>query len=1038
LKKSHLHSFLSQLQLENKAVFRNKDKAPHYDFGEGITGDIRQRIESIEPDAIYIFNSQPLILFFDLTDKEKKIDELYKKVWSFDNTSIIFLIKDKDIEVFNALNYIKENDLNTLEKINLSKQEIQELFNIWELESGKTWEWFQNNFIDQNKGKTHKRRVNERLFSNIKEVREGLKKKGLVESEANSLILRLIFIRYLIDRKIKIDDKLIPGKINNLNERRKSFIQLIREPEKLNQLFEILNIRFNGVLFKENEILLTESQAEYLSGVFEGELVGNDSLFEGFFFDIFDFSIIPVEVISGIYESLIDEEKRKLDSAVYTPSFLVDYILNDTVDEFLKHSSPQDCIVFEVAVGSGIFLVQSLRRIIEKEIETVGKKNKNAFAKRIKGFAENNLFGIDINEQALTVTCFSIYIALLDYLEPADINKYKFPELIGRNLFKANFFDTEHHFNKVIKQAQPKFILGNPPWKKDRSKEHLHWVNTTETYTKTIKGNLEIAQSFLLRTKEFMQKDTTCSLVVTSTVFYNISSTAKQFKKDFLTSFILNKFLDLSPVRRLIFEKKNSPATVVTYQLSQNSNYNKNIVKHQSIKSNIFLKNFKILVIEKFDQKEIKQRHFIDNDWMFKVALYGNTLDYYFLKRILLNDNILFNHIDDKTIYGGAGFHKGKKGVHKSFPELINRQLIENGEVEKYYSVSNNPDNVLTKANSFIKSGGKRELYTGRQILIKEQAKNESEVVVSLTDQEYIFHSGVFSITSPIKKDFIESLYGYLISDLYTYYIYMNSGSWGTSTRPQIRWKEEYLSFPLEILDDERQQLLLEHVNDFIKPLEKFQEDRSIESHSKFQLSPSFDFEAPNLPLNNNALNQINEIINEVYQVNEQEKDLIDYVLNVSRYQFQESKQDKFTQKVDDQKDFLKKYAEVYIKQFAKIYSDEFIQVEIFPLKHFIAMNFLMVEKEPRESIIYSKHKKASSVLKTLANTLSISQIVSTSEPSKNLFIQKDIKGFEENSFYVIKPNEYKCWHRAMAWYDVAEFKEAIQRAEMDENLSAE
>lgn len=67
-----------------------------------------------------------------------------------------------------------------------------------------------------------------------------------------------------------------------------------------------------------------------------------------------------------------------------------------------------------------------------------------------------------------------------------------------------------------------------------------------------------------------------------------------------------------------------------------------------------------------------------------------------------------------------------------------------------------------------------------------------------------------------------------------------------------------------------------------------------------------------------------------------------------------------------------------------------------------------------------------------MAYNLSISQITDTKDPTKNLFVQKDIKGFEKNSFYIIKPNEYKCWHRAMAWYDVAEFKEAIEVAELN------
>jgi len=123
----------------------------------------------------------------------------------------------------------------------------------------------------------------------------------------------------------------------------------------------------------------------------------------------------------------------------------------------------------------------------------------------------------------------------------------------------------------------------------------------------------------------------------------------------------------------------------------------------------------------------------------------------------------------------------------------------------------------------------------------------------------------------------------------------------------------------------------------------------------------------------------------------------------------------------------------VYLTEFSEIYPDEFIQVEIFPLEHFIAMNFVTKQEQPKETISYSENKDIESVLKTLANTLSVSKIISTTDPTKDLFIQKDIKGFEENSFYIIKPNEYKCWHRAMAWYDVAEFKEAIQKAEFDE-----
>ena len=407
MKNSELHKLLIKLNLENTVFYKNEQDGS-YDFD--FHPDILNKIKRISPDAVYVFNNQPLLLFFDLTNSDdlNKESEIHKKVWSFDNSPIVFILKDKDISIYNALNYIKNKDGRGgyLQEVEISDEERDEKFSFWSLQSGETWAWFQDEYLS--KKNENQTRVNQRLFQNIKDVRNYLtdktKSNFLDEKSANSLILRLIFIRYLIDRGIKIDEAYISGE--SLNEKRKNFILLISEPEKLNQLFERLNDNFNGVLFKETDIKLNQIQANYLADVFKGELEQQGSLFEGSFFEIFDFSIIPVEVISGIYESLIDDETKDLDSAVYTPSFLVDYILSDTVDKYLNQNNVSECKIFEVAVGSGIFLVQSLRRMIEKEIELNGDSNKNEFSNKIREIAKNNLFGIDINEEALKVTCF--------------------------------------------------------------------------------------------------------------------------------------------------------------------------------------------------------------------------------------------------------------------------------------------------------------------------------------------------------------------------------------------------------------------------------------------------------------------------------------------------------------------------------------------------------------------------------------------------------------------------------------------------------
>ncbi|GHV43124.1 type I endonuclease-methyltransferase fusion protein [Bacteroidia bacterium] len=1022
MKSNALNKLLNDLKLNNAIFFKNKENqfVNALNVEINLHFDIQNKLEIIKPDAIYVFNNQPFILFFDLTESSnEREDDVHKKVWSFDNSPVIFIIKDKDISIYNALSYSKKDK--HLEEIKISEEERNKKFSFWNLQSGETWKWFQEEYIEKNRNLHHKKRVNQQLFENIKQVRKKLICNTLKEEDVNILILRLIFIRYLVDRKVEIPKNYISGEIETINDRRKCFCELITQSKQLNNLFVYLNDRFNGVLFKDANIHLTEKQANDLSAVFAGEIPDKNSLFYGieFFFEIFDFSIIPVELISGIYESLIDEETRDLDSAVYTPSFLVDYILSDTVDKYLENAQTSDCKVFEVAVGSGIFLVQSLRRMIEKEKKLNPKATNEEFSYRIREIAKNNLFGIDINESALKVTCFSIYIALLDYQEPKEISeKYKFPNLIGSNLFKANFFDTEHLFNEKIKQEKPLFILGNPPWKSKKDDTiHTNWLKQNG---KTV-GNYEIAQSFLLRTKDFMQSDTQAALIVTSTMFYNVSKPNREFKKEFLTTYCVNKFFDLSPVRRLIFEEKDSPASIVYFRLpKEKGEHLTNIVNHQSVKINRFLKYFKMLVIEKFDQKEIQQKHFIDNDWLFKVALYGNVLDFVLINKLKINSNNLLKLINDSNqlLFKGAGI---KENPPKNIPftQLIGLKIIENKNIDKFYSNISSLK-ILEENDLYLQSARKIELFNRKKIVLKEQTKYESDIVVSFIPENIVYKNGVYGISFNDDK-LLNMLYSFLISDLYTYYMFYIAGSWGTSTRPQIRLDEEYLSFPIIEPDEKTKTGLINLVNQFLKPFEEYYKK---------------DARSESLPINQAILAQINNIINHLYGINEYEKDLIDYVLNISRYQFQESKQHLLNFTNDKNhfryRDFvLKQYAEIYLKEFGKIYTDEFIQVEIYSLNHFIAMNFVFLDEKPEKQIVYSKKTEETEVLKLLANNLSVSQITNTEDPTKNLFIQKDIKGFEANSFYIIKPNEYKCWHRAMAWYDVAEFTEAIEKAEL-------
>lgn len=1018
-----LKDLLTGLDLiDNQAIyFFNKEDGNTFSFP---SKEIEKKLQIIKPTAFYLFNNQPYILFFDLTTDTNTVreNEIHKQVWSFDQSPLIFIIKPGDIQIFNAFAYDKKQK--SLQRIDVTEKERNEQFSFWNLQSGITWQWLQTEYYENKKHKDTQKRVYQRLFDNIKEVRKTLIDNGLKEEDANILILRIIFIRYLIDRNISIDKTYISSS-DNL-DKRKSFLDLLQSEERLTEFFKYLNGRFNGVLFKDVDIKLSVNNLEFLANIFD---IRSDkitpTLFDKFYFDVFDFSIIPVEVISGIYESLMDEETRELNSAVYTPSFLVDYILNDTLDNFLEENNTSECKIFDPSCGSGIFLVQSLRRLIDKEIELFNSEIKTKkFSERIREIAKNNLFGVDINPEALKVTCFSIYIALLDYQEPKDIDKYEFPNLIGENLFDANFFDTNHPFNVLIKKEQIDFILGNPPWK-NASDDVLHKKYLKDNNLLKIISDYQLAQSFTIRTKDFSNERTKCCLIITSKAIYNIH--AEGFRQYFLENFYLTKCFDLSPVRWLIFEGKGNPAMVLQFQYSHQKNTLDNIVLHQSLKYSLYLKYFKALVIEKSDTKKIKQQFFYDNYWMFKVALYGGILDYTLIKKLFSFDDSIISYVKNvDDIYFGDGIKKyTKNGLKKlkkqvaPFYEIENLPIIETNEIKSHY-IAVRKDNLPKPEDLLVKSGKSLELYEGDKILFSQNLIKETEIIVPYSKGNSVYREKTLGITSKTRKDILKEIFLICSSNLYTYYQYLTSSNWGIYYA--VLLQKEYTSFPFYELNQNVKAKMLILADEVIKAFEEY--------HAQLLKQESFT-------ISNKILVEINEIINSVYGINTYEKDLIDYTLNIARYQFQSEEKQKITTDFTysdkthyrNREFVLREYADVFLEELKKIYKDEYLQVQIYSIKYFIAMNFTFLSKAPQETILIIPNEENSNekeIFGAIAKSISLSQI------AKDLFIQKDIKGFEENSFYIIKPHEYKCWHKAMAWYDLAEIKEAIQSAELE------
>ncbi len=966
----------------------------------------------ILPDAFFCFDNKPLILFFDTPSNKQ---ELHKAIWNFNECPITIIVEQDNIEIFNGFNYLKENA--SLEKIG-GTEKLND-FSYFELVTGRTWEQY-------NEQLGYKNRIDYHLLENIKAARDLLVSTHELDTKiVNAIIGKSIFVRYLIDRKVKMK---FDGKLRTWSN--DEFCELLNQPKMIKDFFDYLEDNekgFNGDLFPlttgEYKKIKKEDY-QVLRRLLKGEDITNGQLS---LFQLYDFSIIPIEFISNVYELFIGESNQQAEGAYYTPLFLVDYILKETVDKKLSQiESDYTCKVLDPACGSGVFLVETLRKIIEKYINETGIDTKSEkFKTVIRNLAKENIFGIDKDLSAVQVAVFSIYLTLLDYLEPPGIETFKFPNLINGNFFNADFFDQSSAYNSQLKNIEFDFIIGNPPWMRGKGEVqkplYVQYIEERRKKEKELSGpqiqigNKEIAQSFLLRSSDFSAANTKCALIATSKVLYNLQSI--EFRKYFLHYFKLDRIFELAPVRREVFDKSNdkaiAPACVLFYNYANRKSTGNNIVEHISIKPSRFFSLFKIFTIHRTDFKKVEQENLKNFDWLFKLLLHGSYLDFNFLKR-LKND---YKTIED-IISNSSDFVVGTGLQYSSNPTYNSSHLkglpfIDAYAVMPFFII---PEKVSVFNKSKVHRLRDEKLFKPPMLLIRKGLDMDSlKSYCAVCTKKAVFKDSITSIAA-VNKNQSNSLYdigALLSSNLFSYYAICSFSSVGIE-REQSHSDDKF-SLPFVGLKAQQNIEAIEKQNKIIhkEKSKALQDDFAIQSAANNIKS---------------ELSVINDIIYDKLEITETELSLIDYSLNVSKILITgtDSDREMLFSKLHFKDDILKKYATVFLKRFKSVTektNKKFI-AEIWVTDQIVGMFFKTIPQTEYTENVCWENKQGQDI-----SVLSFLSKLSSEKITDKLFIQKDIRGFEKDYFYIIKPNEKKLWHKAIAYWDVNEFADAILKA---------
>lgn len=923
-----------------------------------LTWHDRRVLHKLAPYAIYVVDSKVLTVFFNDLNSREDID-LHEKIW---NAQMPVVISDEGdcIRIYNGksmeLGVDKKIKLKDIVEYDLNQCNEENLFSYWNVTNSLALDFYEESIS--------KKVLNEFLIDNLRYITKKLKDEYKV-SFANKLMLRVLFIRYLIDRGVNIG---YMGLNDNVKHSQKIFLDIVQNKDDFFKLIKYLKERFNGNLFEGDEKKEKEEITEEALSVLHDFLTAKEEMQTGqlSLFPFYDFNIIPIELISNIYEILLGKEKQNKDKAFYTPEYLVNYIVNRTVGNYLVNNSKNECKVLDPSCGSGIFLVKSLQKILENNVDSNGYvKDEN----KINTLVTNNIYGIDCNEEAVDVTIFSIYVTLFDYQDPKNLEQFRLPLLKNKNIFFCDFFDVEK--TRKIEMINFKFILGNPPWGSVKQQNYRKYCADRNI----VAQNGEISVAFLLKVQEIGNEDTECSLVIPSKILYKQKKPSKLLRKILLTDAQVEQVLEISAVRKQIFKGAIAPAAVFSFLCKKSPQSHK--VEYISLKPNKYLKLFGLIMIEPDDIKYVKQTLFLENDELWKILVYGGYWDFELIKDMQEKFKTIKCVAQEKNLIMKKGL-QDNDGDKKDSSSLVGKKILNSeGSIDHFYLNEN--DYTIFKKDKIHRPRNPK-IYEAPYVLFKKGLDcKDYSIRAVFVENNFLYRETINCIKGSSKdKKILLNMCGLLNSSLFSYFNLMLGSSAGIE-REQI-FLEELGGYPYKYSDE------------LVKLVEKIQQDECGKNRKELQIA-------------------LDQCVMKMYGL--QDNYFVDYVLSVQipilSGNYKETRCDV-------------KLMENYVSVLSNIWNEHFGQSSVYyKIKKYLNIKgkFAAVQVKLSFDNGIEGDLDSDEDVNALSN-LMIYQL------NDCFFQTKNIVEFSEDSFIIIKPIEAKNWHPAMAVKDSYKVLNAI------------
>ena len=754
----------------------------------GTDAQSSRRGRLFSPDALWR-SASALTVYFKFEQTEPTNDQVSqwrREIWNEGFAPLLWVISPQRIDLYNGFGMpVKEGDagkhlIRSFENVEASLHQLDELAGRLAIETGQFWA--QVPAVDR------KTSVDQKLLSDLALLERDLVAGNLERNAAQALIGRVIFTQFLIDREIVSANRLkrVCGHT--------TLTAILRDRSATTKLFTWLAQTFNGDMFPPSSVKKTPAGL-HLNRVAEFlEAVDPESGQLNFF--PYQFDVIPVELISSIYEQFAHAEPRtegrrsneSLRNGVhYTRLSAVSLVLDEVMDGLTGKES-----VLDLTCGSGVFLVESLRRLVHLRAQ-----EEPLTREVIRSTLYGQVYGVDISEPAIRVAAFSLYLAALELdPDPQPPHSLKFQPLIGKTLFVGDARTVECEGDGREALTTPKglkqfdLIVGNPPWS-------FRGQIGTEARRKARTAGIPAQPrgeglDFVLRAAEFSHEKTRFGIILSAMPFFSRSGTGMAAAQHVMQALAPITLVNLSNLCSWLFATASMPAVVLFARHRPKQRADQiTVVQIPWTPSGARTHSFEVAPSDVITLgiDEIKKQPL-----MLKAAAVGRRRDLLLLDELISTHRNLGEQLSLLHTTFQVGLIRGALVNQTRDSRALKGLEVLQVKDMKHFCI---PDDLPIFKQSKAQWPRSRETYQAPLLIVKEMLLGSPRILAAVAERDLVFTNSFFAVSLPQEHTQTAHLLATVLSSAFaTWFFYLTASEFGIYKRKLLARDLGFLPTP--------------------------------------------------------------------------------------------------------------------------------------------------------------------------------------------------------------------------------------------------